>query len=1057
MRSPIAWFAEHRVAANLLMVAIVTGGALTLPTITREVFPDVTPDLVTVSVAYPGAAPDEVERAVVERIEERIEDVIGIRRITSSASEGAGVVTAELDADADPQRSLEQIKTRIDGLTSLPDEVEDPVVERPLIRRHVIDVAVAGAVGERARKDAAERIRDEIAALPGITQAEVVGVRRDEISIDVSEAALRRHRLAFDDVADAIRRSSVDLPGGVLETDDGEIRLRTFGEARTRSDFARISLVSRSDGTRLTLGDVATVNDGFEEDERSLRFDGEPAALVRVYRVGRQSALGVSEAVRDYVASNADTLPPGLSMSVADDGARILQGRIDTLMRNARSGLLLVLLCLTLFLAPRLAFWVSAGIPIAFLGALWIMPSADVSLNLVSLFAFILVLGILVDDSIVVGENVHRRRRLGDDPMTAAVEGTREVATPVTFGVLTTVVAFAPLLMVEGASGVIWRQIPVVVIAALLFSLVKCYLVLPAHLAHPGRFRLPVPARWRGERSLSERVGGALERAIERFYRPALEAALRARYAVLAAGVAAIVVCVSAIAGGWIRFTFFPPVENDEIVATFELPPGTPFQRTREIAALLESTANTVRDRLAEEDPAGRDAVDSVIAAAGDRLGRSSSGIGSGDGTTGSVEVALVASEARGVSATEFARRWRAETGRIPDVIELTFASELFSAGDAIDVELRGTDVEALRRVALGLRADLEGRPGVSDVRDSYRAAKDEFELRLRPEAEGLGLSTVDLARQVRQAFYGEEAQRISRGGEDVKVMVRYPRDQRRALGDVERLRIRTPQGDAVPLSVVADVRMGEGPATIRRANGARVVNVRADVDIAVTSAAEVLGAIRAETLPDLLRDAPGVSFALEGEQREQRESLAGLGRGLLYALLGIFTLLAIPLRSYVQPLLVMATIPLGAVGAVAGHAALGLPLSFPSVIGMTALAGVVVNDSLVWVDWANRSVREGMAVREAAVDAGLARFRPVFLTSLTTCLGLLPLLLEQSVQAQFLVPMAVSIAAGVVVATLVSLIVVPSAFLCIADARDALRHFESRLDLRTPDTREAP
>lgn len=1053
MNGPIAWFARHRVAANLLMVAIVAGGGLTLPKITREVFPDVTPELVTVSVTYPGAAPEEVESAVVERIEERMEDVSGIRRVISDSSEGAGVVTAELDTDADPQRVLEQVKTRIEGLTSLPAEAEDPVVERPLIRRHVVDVAIAGSVGEHALKDAAERARDEIAALAGITQVEVVGMRRDEISINVSERALRRHRLTFDDVAQAVRRTSVDLPGGVLRTDGGEIRLRTFGQLRTRAEFAEIGLISREDGTRLRLGDVATVVDGFEETERELRFDGEPAALVRVYRVGRQSALDVSAAVGDYVARNADALPAGISMSVADDGARILRARIDTLMRNARSGLILVLLCLSLFLAPRLAFWVSAGIPISFLGALWIMPSADVSLNLVSLFAFILVLGILVDDSIVVGENVHRRRRQGDDPFTAAVAGTREVATPVTFGVLTTVVAFSPLLFVEGASGVIWRQIPVVVIAALLFSLVKCYFVLPAHLAHAGRFRIPTPARWRGDRSLSERVGGALEYGIERYYRPTLESALRARYAVLATAIAVVLVCTSAIVGGWTRFTFFPPVENDEIVATFELPPGTPFERTREIVARLEASAAAVRAQI-ESDPTDAPVVETIVAAVGDRLGRSAATVGAGGSTTGSVEVALVSPDARSLSAGEFARRWREQTGSIPDVVELTFTSDLFSAGDAIDIELRGTDVDALRQVALGLRADLERRPGVSDVRDSYRASKDEFELRIRPEAEGLGISTADLARQVRQAFYGEEAQRFSRAGEDVKVMVRYPRDERRALGDVETLRIRTAQGDAVPLSVVADLRMGEGPATIRRADGARVVNVRADVDIAVTSASEVIDALQTKTLPRLLREAPGVTFGLEGEQREQRESLAGLGNGMLYALLGIFTLLAIPLRSYAQPLLVMATIPLGAVGAVAGHALLGLPLSFPSVIGMTALAGVVVNDSLVWVDWANRSVRSGRAVHEAAVEAGVSRFRPVFLTSLTTCLGLTPLLLEQSVQAQFLIPMAVSIAAGVVAATVVSLIVVPAAFVCLAEAEDTLRGIEQKIMLRKPDTR---
>ncbi len=1037
MKDPIGWFAHHRVAANLLMLGIVAGGLLTLPTVTREVFPDITPDVVSVRVAYPGASPEEVESSVVERIEERLEGLVGVRRVTATASEGSALVVAELFTDADAQRTLEDIKTRVDSITSFPDEAEEPVVERPLVRRQVINVAVSGDVGERLLKETAERVRDEIAALPGISNVEVSGVRADEVAIEVSEEALRRHQLRFDDVAEAVRRASLDLPGGMLKTPGGEIRLRTFGQARTREEFERVALLSRADGTRLTLGEVARVRDGFEESDRRVRFDGEPAALVRVFRVGDQSALGVSAAVADYVATARATLPAGVSLTTWDDDARVLRGRIDTLARNARSGLLLVLLALTLFLKPRLAFWVSAGIPVSFMGALWVMPAADVSLNVVSLFAFILVLGILVDDSIVVGENVYTsQRQEGAGLLEAAIAGTREVAAPVTFGVLTTVVAFAPLLFVAGAAGEIWRQIPVVVIAALLFSLVKCYLVLPAHLGHPGRFRWRLPRALSRLERLPDVVGAGLERFIVHTYRPLLERTLRARYVTLAASAALVLVCASALLGGHVRTTFFPPVEGDQVVAAFELPPGTSFEATRAVARRLEQSAAAVREEV-EREAGNERVVEHVLASAGELLGRArrQNTLESSAGSNrGSVEIALTSSEQRAVTTAEFARRWREATGRVPDVNELTFSSDLFSAGDAIDIELRGTDVGLLREVATGLRGELERYPGVRDVRDSYRSAKDELELRLRPEAEGLGLSVADLARQVRQAFYGEEAQRIARDGEDVKVMVRYPREERRALGDVEDLRIRTPSGDAVPLSVVADVRMGEGPAAIRRADGARVVNVRADVDIAVTSAQEVLAGLRSGALPRLLREAPGVSYALEGEQREQRESLAGLGRNFLFALLGIFTLLAIPLRSYAQPLLVMATIPLGAVGAVAGHAALGLPISFSSVIGMVALAGVVVNDSLVLVDWANRGRNAGLDPSAAVLEAGLSRFRAVFLTSLTTCLGLTPLLLEQSVQAQFLIPMAVSIAAGVVAATVISLLVVPAAYLVLED-----------------------
>jgi multidrug efflux pump subunit AcrB len=1035
---PIEWFAHHRVAANLLMWIVAIGGLLTMPTITREVFPDVTPDLVTVRVAYPGAAPDEIESTIVERIEERLDGLLGVRRITSNAREGLGEIIVELTSRADPQRALEEIKTRVDAIESLPENVERPIVERPLIRMHVVNVAVAGDVDERALKMAAERIRDDLVSLPEITNVEIFGARADAITIEVSESSLRRHQLTFSEVANAVRGSSVDLSGGVLRTESGDVRLRTFGQARTRDEFAALPLVTRADGTRLALGEVANIEDGFEESERELRYAQQPTLLVRVYRVGSQSALTIADSVRDYVDRASASLPEGVSLYVYDDNSRILRGRLDTLTRNAQSGLVLVLVCLALFLRPRLAFWVSAGIPVSFLGALWLMPTLGATLNLVSLFAFILVLGILVDDAIVVGENVHRRQQAdGTDRLGAAIEGTRQVAAPVVFGVLTTVVAFSPLLFVEGASGVIWRQIPVVVIAALLFSLVKSFWVLPAHLGHAGRVRLRLPRALGFLDTLPYRVGGGLERFVERRFRPLLEAALETRYATLAAAVALVLVCGSAIAGGWIRFTFMPPIEGEKVVASFSLAPGTAFETTRSTVRHLEESARRVGARLAL-DPADANAIEGIAAAVGQDLGGGGSGAlpSAPSSNIGSVEVLLAAADARAVTAREFGRLWREETGLIAGAEALSFSSDLFSAGSPIDIELRGTDVEALRAVASHLRAELAERPGVFDVRDSYRASKNELELRLTREAEALGLSVADLARQIRQAFLGEEVQRLSRGGEDVRVVVRAPEDERRAVGDVEALRIRTPEGDAVPLSVVADVRMGEGPASIRRADGARVVNVLADIDTQITSAGAVLTDLEANVLPKLLAQAPGVRYALEGEQREQRESLAAIGRGFVFALIVIFALLALPLRSYAQPLLVMSTIPLGAVGAVFGHVVLGLPLSFPSVIGIVALSGIVVNDSLVLVDWANRRKRDGLDARAAAIDAGVTRFRPVFLTSLTTFLGLLPLLLEQSVQAQFLIPMAVSISAGVLMATAVSLVLVPAAIVVLDDAR---------------------
>ncbi len=1035
----IEWFARHRVAANLLMLAIMAGGLLTLPTITREVFPDITPDLVTVRVAYPGASPAEVEDAIVARIEERIEGVVGIRRITASAAEGQALVIAELFTDADPRRVMDEVDSRVAAIPSFPAEAERPLVERPLLRKQVINVAVSGQVEPRTLKKTAERVRDELAAIEGVTQVDVANVRADEISIEVSEAALRRYQITFDEVTEAVRRFSIDLSGGTLKTGAGEIRLRTLGQARSAAEFEQVVLRSRTDGSRLLVGDVATVRDGLEELDRETRFDGVPAALIRVFRVGDQSALEISEAVQRYVGEARAWLPAGVQLQTWDDDARVLRGRIDTLVRNARSGLLLVVLALALFLRPRLAFWVGAGIPVAFFGALWVMPASDVSLNVVSLFAFILVLGILVDDSIIVGENVHARQEGGGEGrLQAAIAATKEVAAPVIFGVLTTVVAFAPLLFVPGAGGRIWRQIPVVVIAALLFSLIKCFLVLPSHLGHEGWLRFEPRGRWaRRILQLPDRVGAALEGFVRAVYAPFLERALRARYVTLALAAAAVLIAIGALGGGWVRSTFFPPVEADRVVATVAVRPGTPFSSTRLAVERLERSAERLSEAAAGAE--GAPVVEHVLASAGANAASSgmaaltSSGAAS---NVGSVTVALVPPEQRAMSATEFARRWREAVGPIPDAVELSFSSSILQAGDPIDIELRGTDVAALKAVSAALRERLAAYPGVRDVRDSFRGGKQELELRLREGAAGLGLSAADLGRQVRQAFYGQEVQRVVRDGEDVKVMVRYPAEERRSLANLDSLRIRTADGFEVPLSTVADVRSVQGPSEIRRAGGARVVNVVAGIDITATSAAEVLSALRADVLPDLLADHPGVSYGLEGEQRSQRESFEGLGRNFALASFAIFALLAVPLRSYLQPLIVMSTIPLGAVGALAGHALLDLPVSFSSVIGTVALAGVVVNDSLVLVDWANRRRREdGCSPLDAVREAGRSRFRPIFLTSLTTCLGLTPLLLERSVQAQFLIPMAVSIAFGVAAATVISLLIVPAAYLALEDA----------------------
>ena len=1041
MRGPIAWFAKNSVAANLLMVVILTGGLLTTVSSKPEVFPEFSLDMITVSVPYLGAAPEEVEEAVCVRIEEALQGIEGIKRITSTASEGMGSVRIELETGAELSKVLDDVKARVDAISTFPEETEKPLVQEITNQRQVINLALHGNVPERTLKSLAERVRDEIAALPGITQVEVANARPYEVSIEVSEGQLRRHGLTFDQVANAVRRSSLDLPGGSVKTDGGEFLLRTKGQAYNGAEFEDIVLLTRPEGTHVRLGEVAQVVDGFAETDQFSRFQNEPALIIEVFRTGDQGALDVASAVTEYVETAKLKMPAGVSMTVWNDSSRILQDRLNLLIRNGLTGFALVFIVLTLFLHFKLAFWVSLGIPISFLGAIWMLPVLDVTINMMSLFAFIVVLGIVVDDAIIVGENVFAHRERHGDSLRAAIEGTREVTVPVLFAILTTIAAFAPMLLVEGMMGKIMAVIPLVVIPCLLFSVVESMLILPAHLAHASHAESPTSDgnRW----NVLDRVGDGLKWFIQSVYRPILDLTLRWRYLTVAFGVATLVVTLGIIAGGWVRFVFMPPVEADAISVSLTMPQGTPVDTTSDAVGLIEAAADRVRQEV--KDQTGQDVFNYVYSV----IGGTPTGAGGGNGpfggggsaassNLGGVFVELSGAENRPIGSTELANRWREEIGAIPDALELRFSSSLFSAGDPIYVQLTGTDIDQLRGAAVELKERLAQYAGVYDITDSFREGKQELKLGIKPAAETLGLSLQDMARQVRQAFYGEEAQRIQRGRDDVRVMVRYPESARRSLGDLERMRIRTPDGQEVPFSQVAVVEPGRGYASIRRVDRRREVAVTADVDDAQTTAGQVLANLEADVLPEILAAHPGVLYSFEGEQTEQRDSLGGLYSGFGIALLVIYALLAVPLRSYFQPLIIMSAIPFGLVGAAWGHMIMGLDLSLLSMFGLVALAGVVVNDSLVLVDFINRHRTAGHSLIDAVRQAGTARFRPILLTSLTTFFGLFPLIMEQSRQAQFLIPMAVSLAFGVVFSTVITLILIPSGYMILEDLQHA-------------------
>ena len=1048
MNSAIRWMAGNHVAANLLMLIFIVGGIILGFSVKQEVFPEVSLDKIQVSVAYPGAGPEEVEEGVLLKIEENLTGVDGIKQLKAQANEGFGTVTAELYPDSDANQVLADIKTEVDRITTFPQDAEEPVIAKLLNRREVISVVVYGDLTERSLREQAERVRDDLLGLPQITQADLSGVRDYEIAVEVSEDTLRRFNVTLDQIAARIRAASLDLPGGTIKTAGGDILIRTKERRYTGHGYEGIVILTRADGTQVRLGDIARVRDGFAESDTSARFDGKPAAMVKIYRVGNQKPNEISGLVLDYVKRRSHELPESIGIASWNDTTELFKSRRDLLFKNARYGLAVVFLILGLFLEIRLALWVMLGIPISFCGALMFMPAVDVSINMISMFAFIMALGIVVDDAIVVGENVYEHRQLNKPYPLAAEDGCIEVGRPVVFSILTTVAAFAPLLFTGGMLGKFISVIPKIVIIILLVSLVESLFVLPSHLSL-GRRRsfdggllgsIDRTRRW---------FGGQLDRFTNGPYLRTLEVCLRFRYATLAGGIALLLLGVGLVAGGVLKFTFMPEVDGDVILVNLELQPGTPVEQTDQmVQKILQAGERTVTE-FDEGRPAGNSVLRHVYAVTG---GSIVEGGPSGSSSRTSSNLALVAmfltqSEQRNLPAAEISNRWRDLTGDVPGVETLSFTSNLVRLGANIDIQLAHTDFDVLDQAAQKVQTALAAYPGVSDITDNFSLGKQELKVRLQPAARTLGITEAELGRQLRSAFYGAEALRLQRGRNELKVMVRYPEEDRRQLWNLENMRIHAPNGSQLPLLQAAEILPGRGFAQINRTDRKRVINVTASVDSKRANTQEILAELKGGLLKELARDFPGLSFNMEGEQKEQAESLNSMKRGFQLALFVIFALLAIPLRSYSQPLLIMAAIPFGIVGALLGHLIMGYNLSILSMFGIVALAGVVVNDSLLLIDYANSIRRGGEALLPTLMQAGPRRFRPILLTSLTTFGGLMPMILETSVQAQFLIPMAISLGFGILFATGITLLLIPALYLILEDVRGLLGLPEKHAD----------
>ena len=1013
----LAWMANNHVAANILMLALVIGGLIVMSDIKQEVFPEYELDIVEVSVSYPGASPEEVEEGIILAMEEEIRDLEEMERVTAIAKEGRASITVELLSGANADKVVQEIKNGIDRITSLPEDAERPAINLKKRRRGVLNLALYGDVDERSLFYFAQNIREELLGLKTVTQVELRGVRAPEISIEVPQSRLRSFGLTLDNIAQVIRKSAVDVPAGGIKAESGEILLRTSERRDFASEFAGIPLISKPDGTEVTVGDIAEIKDGFAESSREAYFNGQRAVFFFIYRTGEQTPLEISREIREYMEILKPSLPEGMGLNIYNDRSKLYRQRLDLLLRNGAIGLILVLITLGLFMETRLAFWVAMGIPISMIGSFLLLKYAGGSINMISLFAFIITLGIVVDDAVIVGENIFHKRERGLPPLQASIEGVREMSIVVIFAVVTNIIAFLPLLFVPGSTGKFFSILPAVVIAVFSISLIECLFVLPAHLAYHRRERTG------GLLGLIEKVPQFFEKGLESFinklYTPFLRSVVSNRYITTVVFLAILIIAYAYWDSGRINFSFRPKIQTDRIDAEVTLPYGAPLKDVRRIARLIEEGG-----LRAVEKSGGRRILEGVMTDVGRR------------GTnTAEVRFYLVPQKDRAISTREFSVRWRKEVGEIAGLESLFFDYLVGPGGSkAVNVELTHPDPGTLELAATDLAEALTEYDGVTDIDDGFARGKLQFDFTMRSEGRSLDLTARDLGNQVRHAFYGAEALRQQRGRDEVKVKVRLPESERKSLYNLEKLMIRTPDGGEVPLARAARLKSGRAYTEINRVDGKRVLNITANVVPGQANENKVLASLKAGHLPRILATYPGLKYSFEGRERERRKAFRQLISGLGFAILGIFTLLAVLFRSYIQAVLVMVSILFGLASALAGHIIMGFDLSIISIFGMIALCGIVINGGLVLVVTANRMRDSGTSSFQAAIDAGSRRFRPILLTALTTFFGLAPMIFETSVQARFLVPMAISLGYGILFSTFIILILIPALYVIHQD-----------------------
>ncbi|MDJ0979655.1 MAG: efflux RND transporter permease subunit [Erythrobacter sp.] len=1041
-RGVIAFMARNGVAANLLLLAMFVLGVISFGQIVQEVFAESSLDTIEVSVNYPGATPAELEESVVQRIEEAVEAIEGVDKITATAREGNGTVSIEMEEGTDIAAALDEVKSEVDQIETFPAEADEPDIRELTTRSVVLRIALFGDVSERSLKETAFALEDEIAAMPEVSYVETSAVRDYQIFVDVPQGSLRALDLSLPEIAQVVTQSSLDASAGSLETPNEEVRLRTVGQNYDQSDFENIIVVSSGEGDLLRLGDIATVTDGFENSDLIARFNGKPVAFVDIYRTSDERVLDVAAAVKERLATSYAP-PPGVEFAVWSDQSEILNDRYQLLLKNAAQGLFLVLLALTLFLDLRLAFWTAVGIGATFTGAIFVLDIIGSSINMFSLFGFILALGLVVDDAVVVGENIYAEREGGRSGLGAAIAGAQRVRTPVIFAVLTSMTSILPVLAIGGVIGNITADIPLVVVSVLGLSLVEALLVLPSHLSH-----LPAAGAHAGNQitRFFERVQQAVDKRFKAFVEGpldrALEFSVKAPAVVLAAATALLIVMISLIPAGIIKVSFFPQIPGEIVSASIDMPAGSTIERTQRVTEKVLAAGDRVLARYARKEEREAGVIPDFVEAIYSTVGQRASGGGpAGNSTTlaanlADVQIALKADREVEVDAAEIEAAWREEIGELVEVRSLSISSDDISFGAAINVQLSDKDQAVLDAARVRVMEGIGRINGAFDTESDQDAGLREIELRLKPDARTLGLTVQDLANQVRAAFFGAEAVRVQRGRQDVRVYVRLPEAERDSIADVNALRVRVPGGGFTSLSAIAEANFTEAPATIRREDGRRIVSVSADVNEDAITGTEATQFIEEEILPPILADYPSLQYKFGGEQEEQLESFGDLGGAFVIALIAIYALLAIPFKSYTQPFVIMAAIPFGFIGALVAHVLLGLSIGILSLFGFVALAGVIINGSLVMIDFFNENITLGMSEDEAIVDAAKSRFRPIMLTATTTFLGVAPITFETSRQAQFLIPMAASLGFGVLIGTALLMLVIPAL---------AITHFRGR------------